>query len=1519
MFNNGFNQQFNGQQQQPLNYQPTGYVQQPLNTQPTGYVQQQQQQQQQPLYSQPTGYQFAQQLQNKYGQFNQQQQQQPQQLNSQPTGYVQQQPTGYVQSQPTGFSNQFNQQPVIQQQQPLQLQATGFFSAASKVEKNNQLKIPNIRLSFLTPQDQQKYEELFRSSVAKGSNSISANAAREILLRSNLQPQQLATIWELSDLNKSGELLFPEFALSLHLVNVALRNQPIPFKLDDRIKKEVEGFVDAINFSVPDDNDSSIKTPFDELISNQTSLNQLSGLQVGPPQATSFNQPLQFQQTGFQSLQPQLTGYQPLQPQRTGFSQPLQPQNTGFGVPLQSQNTGFGVPLQSQNTGFSQPLQPQSTGFQPLQPQQTGYQPNYNPPALLQAQKTGVGNNNLFQANLLQPQKTGFQNLNNYSNNNHQQEFIKDSERQLFGNIFDTYDSKKSGKLDAQTIAEIFRKSGLNRQELEKVWNLINTKNTPYLNKEAFSLGMWLIYKKLNGHDLPNRLPDSLLPRSTQIIKGVKDQLKQPNTAFGSSFGSSTINSFSNSQNENGGENDTGASIASLKSNVEEKIVYLKSLESQNTKLQSEISKSDAENLRAIESLKTQIKSLPSPLSNSGDSLELKNKLNNLTSRVPDLIREIIGIESDITQNKISLYKAKNPASIIGTGPNGEITESDKRKARSKALLAQRMAALTGKSTSDTSTDFDEQQRKFTEEVNKIQALHKENQGIVYDIERTIKDLSSGVQSNLNNGSDKSDSKRWELGLNVQPEVSEFIKELRLSSGSSRPQNQQTQQTFALSQPNQYQRQKSENSPSLVSPTPSTSDTYSSYKSAEDRAKFIKDQAKKKMNERLAKFGIKRELKSSSTPGFLAKPSSPLETVQHSETEPVSPTAVPEVQQHSSSVASNSNVPVPVKAPASKPAPPPPATRSRTQTERTEHISQNVDEEDDEEETKLREQLEALRQKKKAQKESKLQSVPKPSVKEEQPEGGPSAISVKTYAPQQTTPAPVETLHQSSQHQTNPFAKQQQQSNSFTTPAPPPAGSSNNPFDKQQFFAKSESQDSPAIDTKKIEAQRKAQRGEESDDDWGDDVKDSEDEDDDIPNRQGAAHLAGLLFSGMGTVRTNSNSQVATPKIESKQLEKPVPIAAPLPSRSSENVHTLNSTVPHLSKASALEQLPNPSIPDHSENEEFATPTASSPDHQNLPTASVPAAPPILAAPPIPAAPPISFFSENFPPSTPQTQALEIPASYEAGDSHDIQSAKITEAGASNDAPPSLPIINRSGSEANQAISTSIPTTAAPTLSNLPPLTSIAPPPPIPATSQTAPSDILPHPPLPELSAPNGIPPPPPSPPPLPRSSLQSEVPPPPPLPEFSAPSLPSDTFAPLAPPPPPLPEFSAPSLPSDTFAPLAPPPPPLPEFSAPSLPSDTFAPLAPPPPPLPEFSAPSLPSDTFAPLAPPPPPLPEFSAPSLPSDTFAPLAPPPPPPPPPPPAVSNSPLVEAPASVSGGLPFLADIQKRRDDTHVVG
>ena len=529
----------------PFTSQPTGYGGQQLQAQATGYPGfQQQNYGAPPQQPQATGYPGYNQQQPSFNQsqsgFGQQQQyQQPQQ--QQP---LQQQTTQAAQSQ----SLQPPAQPLRPQQTSAQIAAS--FSQSSSVippppPKDSAPRggrIPAIRLSFLTATDQAKFEQLFKS--AAGSNqALEGDKAKDLLLRSKLPGQDLSQIWILSDTTKSGQLLFPEFALAMYLCNLKLTGQSLPAVLPEKVRNEVSSMVDIISFGVADDQPSRSAAPSRSNVPDFDAPLRQNAVSPPAPQQPTPQQPnnqqllnhLTAQPTGFYNAAMQRPG---MQPQPTGFPGPqgfqppnqgLQPQATGF---MQNpQATGYNgprPPMPPMPTGMQQGLSPSQTGM-PIQAQPTGLPGQWG---FVNAPATGLPNIEALKNQLMpqQGREQGYTTSGLTGTAKIPWAITKD-EKKIYDDLFNSWDGMRRGFINGDTAIEIMGQSGLDRKDLEATWTLSDPQNRGRLNKDEFAVAMHLIYRKLNGYPVPARLPPELIPPSARNIDSsidtVRSMLKQ--------------------------------------------------------------------------------------------------------------------------------------------------------------------------------------------------------------------------------------------------------------------------------------------------------------------------------------------------------------------------------------------------------------------------------------------------------------------------------------------------------------------------------------------------------------------------------------------------------------------------------------------------------------------------------------------------------------------------------------------------------------------------------------------------------------------------------------------------------------------------------------------------------------------------------------------------------------------------------------------------------------------------------
>lgn len=1229
-----------------------------------------------------------------YGIPNQQQQQL---LYTQPTGFAQ--PNLYASSQPTGY---------------VQTQPTGFQGAPTVVE-NHDLKIPPFRLSFITVDDQKKFEHLFRTAVPRGEQAISGDSASNILMRSGLSPVTLAEIWTLSDIDKTGSLLFPEFALSLHLCNMAKRGEPLPGILPEKWLNEVKSFMDAINFSIPDDpNKILANTPFakkDDWMYNQPSMNtQATGFNQPPttfaPQATGFGQPPNAfapQVTGF-NQQPQASSFnqQPqnnwVAPQLTGYNQQSQPA-TSFGggvpgefVPLKPQQTAGLIqktgPLQAQGTGFNQLAQqrtgglvPQTTGMQAqrtggfapqttglpqqqnqtggmtlfnqqptggfntigLQPQRTGpLQANRTGPVLMQSQPTGplqqqpTGALQQQPTGFLQQQPTGYlqaqptgrpgewgfvnmptggysglntmhkvfqpnttqsvQDLNKAMNNNAASNVtwaITKQEKQVYDNLFQAWDTGKKGYVDSNVALNVFTKSGLSRQDLEAIWTLADTDDAGKLNKNQFAVAMHLIYRRLNGLEIPLRLPPELIPPADRTFRDTMDNLKnslknnggiksaknyKPQTKVdGSRFKNNddNVGYISRARHKSrdlasptvSDKKDTDLTIDQLKKSIKEKKILLDALDVEDEEKQHN-------DTSAIDKLKSQIFDLQTKITvqapNNGKNLLLQ-KLNYLTrDQIPKLISDINRVNQEISEKSIELAKLK----LKQEDPSWDDAKVDLNNIandKSKMDLKQKMALLTGKGGS-AGTDY-----KFKDSVQKSKAELKGQSDMVKDIEAGIKTMEDECASKLKTSAKvEVGYEKWEKGFGINPTVASFVRELQRYQDNANAKATVTSAASATSVPQankiDSQSVKQHSSPVQKESVKSLpAEPTASYSTPEERAAYIKAQAEKRMAARLEKLGISRSKnhgkKSSekSTPSAAQSKSTPepkdISRNKEEDKGHVSPlvkqkTGVPEgsrvdptpqpsepvppetrressPQQQEPSQLTRPTQPEVAKASVASPPDQAEAFKAPVVLQQTSH-----------EEEKITHNAHIPSQPQIPTNERLNESAFKSTVEDG---GKKSNVSSTQSTFDAAAPEPVQ---QESEVKSAPngsnasfnettaskekFQEQEKGEPTGTTAEAFPTEQSKPARHENNPFFKKQFQQ---INTEKANMQRKIQRGILNDNSWSD--SEDEDSDDDAPNRADALKLANSLFGGMATQPPPSSEPVLAPTQESKGEDVP--------------------------------------------------------------------------------------------------------------------------------------------------------------------------------------------------------------------------------------------------------------------------------------------------------------------------------------------------------------------------------------------
>ncbi|XP_030434404.1 intersectin-1 isoform X3 [Gopherus evgoodei] len=97
-----------------------------------------------------------------------------------------------------------------------------------KAQSFDVASVPSVAEWAVPQSSRLKYRQLFNSHDKTMSGHLTGPQARTILMQSSLPQAQLATIWNLSDIDQDGKLTAEEFILAMHLIDVAMSGQPLP-------------------------------------------------------------------------------------------------------------------------------------------------------------------------------------------------------------------------------------------------------------------------------------------------------------------------------------------------------------------------------------------------------------------------------------------------------------------------------------------------------------------------------------------------------------------------------------------------------------------------------------------------------------------------------------------------------------------------------------------------------------------------------------------------------------------------------------------------------------------------------------------------------------------------------------------------------------------------------------------------------------------------------------------------------------------------------------------------------------------------------------------------------------------------------------------------------------------------------------------------------------------------------------------------------------------------------------------
>ena len=667
----------------------------------------------------------------------------------------------------------------------------------------------------------------------------------------------------LSDTTKSGKLMFPEFALAMYLCNLKLVGKELPSVLPEKISNEVSSMVDIISFAIPDEANSNSGGNASHPAAPPVVSNTSPGLKIQQPQPQQSNSHLLSQ------LTPQPTAFQGhpginIQPTSQANAPNLLPNVTGYAQNNVGGYTGPRPPMPPMPTGFGSSLSSNMTGIAPLNSQPTGMPGQWG---LVNAPTSGLPNmDTLRQRMMPQSNREGGYTTAGLQGNAKVPWAVTKDEKKIYDDLFRAWDGFNRGYITGDQAIEVFGQSGLEKSDLEKIWTLSDPHNRGRLNLDEFAVAMHLIYRKLNGYPVPNRLPPELIPPSTRnlndsigtvksLISREAEQRKssgaflQPqktgvsylkNHSFrssGSQVGAARKDAtvFKNNDDDFGyrssarhrlgtGDGRTPSpaqpsspssersadelSTEQLRKLIREKQVLLDAMDfreenrAEGDEALDRKDRRDAEELRRrIRSVQDDINRHPNSVVSTGDagaeSRNLRRQLQALTDRLPEITTRVRRTERSIADARLEFFRLQDAKehpdaanAITGTGPGGSITEADRLKARARAMMQQRSAALTGKSYVVPADEVSAAAERLEQESTKVQSERDSNERMIREVEDSVANYGKGIEDKLmldsKSSSIEHERRRWDDALGVEEEVRDFIFDLQRDSQTSR-------------------------------------------------------------------------------------------------------------------------------------------------------------------------------------------------------------------------------------------------------------------------------------------------------------------------------------------------------------------------------------------------------------------------------------------------------------------------------------------------------------------------------------------------------------------------------------------------------------------------------------------------------------------------------------------------------------------------------------------------------------
>ncbi|ORY00683.1 hypothetical protein K493DRAFT_100637 [Basidiobolus meristosporus CBS 931.73] len=671
------------------------------------------------------------------------------------------------------------------------------------------------KLSFLSPGEQQKFEQLYKQSVPDPSQQLTGEAARDIFLRSKLDPEILAQIWSLADVNVSGTLTFAEFALAMYLINMKLTGQNVPTQLPNNLRQEIISAMQASSTGAP-----STAYP---------------GYSPSGPTIPGVTTPLGGPMSGMSTSSPQYNGQ--------SQSKPSNPTRSQWAVTVE-EKAKFDEIFKSLDNAHSGFLSGEKA-------RQVFTESGLNKSdlakiwGLADIHNQGKLNSDEFAVAMhLIYAKIGGKEIPKSLPMN----LVPPSTKDLSDSVSSLKQMLKTNKSNSLLSSPI---PGIPKMDFDLDSADLNAARKAVLQDE--DIGYVSSNRRKVGSSPKPASPKISYSERLAKFDVIRKQIKEKKLEL-EKLSSKTMDSDATVP---GNE----AELAALKKKILDLQRSINEAPASNTLANGRSEYDPVGSGQERKQLEAEFNELTSELPN------LTKKVQSLDEKIAELQLELFKItDAKLHKTAPSKTNLANLFPFKASGSGDSLSEADRLKQKAAEMLAQRMQALTKPNTSandpsvaeakkrlDAATDKINQEKRGNEQyIREIEASLRQSQNEIRDIiQRTTQSGGPTSATSLSREDYEREKRKWDSRFGLESETKQFLDELKKIE--SKPTSPAQSYSSSYSRPSFISSTGADTS-SKASPTLSKPSPLASAKSKEEKDRIIKEEAERRLKERQAFF-----------------------------------------------------------------------------------------------------------------------------------------------------------------------------------------------------------------------------------------------------------------------------------------------------------------------------------------------------------------------------------------------------------------------------------------------------------------------------------------------------------------------------------------------------------------------------------------------------------------------------------------------------------------------------------------